>query len=57
MARGRTLVNDVLPLIEHDLDAELDAYAAGRLDAMRERYARYIARERARRRDSSSPQG
>lgn len=55
MARGRTLVNDVLPLLEHDLDAELDAYAAGRLDAMRERYAGYIARERARRRDSSPP--
>jgi hypothetical protein len=49
MARGRTLVNDVLPLLERELHPELDAYAAERLDAMRERYAGYIARERARR--------
>jgi hypothetical protein len=48
MARGRTLVNDVLPLLEADLHPDLDAYAAERLDAMCSRYAAYIARERAR---------
>ena len=49
MARGRTLVKDVLPLLERELHPELDAYAAARLETMRERYAGYIARERARR--------
>jgi hypothetical protein len=48
MARGATLVNDLLPLLEQDLQPELDAYAAGRLEAMRERYAAYIQRERSR---------
>jgi hypothetical protein len=48
MARGATLVNDLLPLLEQDLQPELDAYAAGRLEAMRERYAAYISRERGR---------
>jgi hypothetical protein len=46
MARGKTLVNEVLPLLEAGLNPELDAYAAERLDAMRSRYAAYIARER-----------
>ena len=49
MARGQTLVKDVLPLLERELHPELDAYAAERLKTMRERYAGYIARERARR--------
>ncbi len=48
MARGRVLVRDVLPLLEQELHAGLDGYAAGRLQKMRERYAPYIARERAR---------
>jgi hypothetical protein len=51
MARGRTLVCDILPLLEEDLGPELDAYAAGRLQAMRDRYAGYIERERSRSRD------
>ncbi len=48
MARGRTLVREVLPVLEAELHAELDAYAAERLNLMRERYAGYIERERAR---------
>jgi hypothetical protein len=48
MARGATLVHDLLPLLEQDLQPELDAYAAGRLEAMRKRYEPYIQRERAR---------
>jgi hypothetical protein len=48
MARGRTLVHDVLPLLEQELDVELDGYASHRLALMRERYAGYIERERAR---------
>jgi hypothetical protein len=48
MARGAALVNDVLPVLESELDAQLDGYAAARLDQMRERYGPYIARERAR---------
>lgn len=48
MIRGRVLVRDVLPLLESVLQPELDGHAAGRLAQMRERYADYIARERAR---------
>jgi hypothetical protein len=48
MARGPALVNDVLPVVESELDAELDGYAAERFERMCERYADYIARERAR---------
>ena len=48
MARGRTLVNDVLPVLEDDLRPELDAHAAERFEAMLERYSAYISRERAR---------
>jgi hypothetical protein len=48
MARGRALVHEVLPLLEQELHPELDGYAAERFDAMRERYAAFIARERAR---------
>jgi hypothetical protein len=48
MARGRTLVRDVLPLLESEVHAELDGYAAERLRNMCERYAGFIARERAR---------
>lgn len=46
--RGRPLVEELLPLVERDLTPEVDAYAAGRLAAMSERYADYIARTRAR---------
>ena len=46
MARGAALVEDVLPLLERHLSASLDAYAAARLDEMRERYSDYIARVR-----------
>ena len=42
MARGRALVQDVLPVLE---DAgEIDAHAKARLALMRERYAETIAR-------------
>lgn len=47
MARGKTLVRDVLPLLEQHLDDALDAHAAARLRKMSERYAGFIARERA----------
>ncbi len=50
MARGRTLVSELLPLLEAELDDTLDAYAAERLEQMRHRYAGYIERERARER-------
>jgi hypothetical protein len=48
MARGSTLVNDVLPLIEQELRPDLDGHAAVRFATMCERYAGYIQRERAR---------
>ena len=48
MARGTVLVRDVLPLLEAELHPGLDAHAAQRLESMRQRYAAYIARERAR---------
>jgi len=47
MARGVALVEDVLPVLEDAVLPELDSYAAGRLNEMRERYADYIARIRA----------
>ena len=52
MARGRVLVEDVLPLLESDLGPELDGHASERLDEMRQRYAGYITRERARSADA-----
>jgi hypothetical protein len=48
MARGTTLVRDVLPLLDQSAIAELDGHAAERLQTMVDRYATYIARERAR---------
>ena len=48
MVRGRPLVNDLLPVLERDLHAELDGHASARLADMRERYAGYIARSAAR---------
>ena len=47
MARGRTLVRDVLPVLEGALGADLDGHAAERLDQMCRRYGAYIERERA----------
>lgn len=49
MVRGRALVDELLPLLEPSLVAELDGHAAARLEAMLTRYAGYIARERTRR--------
>ena len=46
MARGVSLVEDVLPVLEDGVRADLDEYAAGRLAEMCERYAGYIARIR-----------
>lgn len=48
MARGRALVEDVLPVLEQGLTPELDGYASERLAQMLERYASYIARVQAR---------
>jgi hypothetical protein len=44
MARGRALVQDVLPVLEDAGFAQLDGHAAERLARMRERYADYIGR-------------
>ena len=49
MARGRALVQDVLPILEADLRPELDAHAFTRFRSMCERYAAAIDRERLRR--------
>ena len=48
MARGTTLVRDVLPLLDGVLDERIDAHAAQRLRDMCDRYASYIERERER---------
>ena len=48
MARGSVLVRDILPLLEHHLDPDLDGHAADRLVQMCDRYATFIERERAR---------
>jgi hypothetical protein len=48
MARGRALVEDLLPLLEEELKPELDAYIAGRFAEMRSRYASFIEREQSR---------
>jgi len=48
MARGDTLVEDVLPVVESLLTDEIDGHAARRLRAMREDYADFFARQRAR---------
>jgi hypothetical protein len=46
MARGRALVEDVLPILEEALQDDIDAHAAARLAEMRSRYGAYIQRER-----------
>ncbi len=48
MARGRALVEDVLPLLETGLLAERDGHSAERFQAMCDRYASVIERERER---------
>ena len=48
MARGRALVEDVLPVLDGALADEIDGHAAARYAAMQERYADYIVRARAR---------
>jgi hypothetical protein len=48
MARGPALVHHVLPVLEAELGSQLDGHAAARLEEMRQRYAAYIERERAR---------
>ena len=48
MARGRALVEDVLPVLEPAITPDLDGHAAARLDAMREKYADFIAAIRSR---------
>jgi hypothetical protein len=48
MARGRALVEDVLPLLEERLVEGLDAHAYARFQDMVDRYSAFIARERAR---------
>ena len=48
MARGAALVEDVLPVLERGITPELDAHAYERLEAMRAKYADYIAGVRAR---------
>jgi hypothetical protein len=47
MARGGALVDDVLPILERSLKAQVDGHAAARLASMVERYADYIDRMRA----------
>jgi len=44
MARGRALVEDVLPVLDGVVVAELDEPAAARIAEMRQRYAEFIAR-------------
>ncbi len=44
MARGRALVQDVLPVLDDAGFSELDDHAAERLARMRERYGDYIRR-------------
>jgi hypothetical protein len=46
MVRGRTLVRDLLPLLEEEIQPGLDGYATERFRAMCSRYAAAIERER-----------
>jgi hypothetical protein len=47
MARGKSLVRDVLPVLEAALEPGIDAHSAQRFDQMRKRYSAYIERVRA----------
>jgi hypothetical protein len=44
MARGQALVEDVLPVLESAVSADVDGYAFARLAEMRAKYADFIAR-------------
>jgi hypothetical protein len=44
MARGRALAEEVLPIVEEWLTADLDGYAMARFDEMRNRYPEFFAR-------------
>jgi hypothetical protein len=46
MARGRVLVEDLLPILEAALGPHIDNHAAQRFSEMCERYSGYIERER-----------
>jgi hypothetical protein len=48
MARGAALVHNVLPLLEAEVNDELDGYTAERFRTMCSKYASFIERERAR---------
>ncbi len=48
MARGTSLVRDVLPLLDGVLDERVDGHAAQRLEAMCQTYSAFIERERGR---------
>jgi hypothetical protein len=48
MARGRVLVEELLPILERELRPELDGHASARFDTMCDRYRAVIERERAR---------
>jgi hypothetical protein len=48
MARGRALVQDVLPVLEAVDLTQLDGHGAARFEEMRGAYAVFIERERAR---------
>jgi hypothetical protein len=48
MARGRALVEDVLPVLEGVVTRDLDVPASERLEDMAAKYADYIARVRSR---------
>lgn len=53
MARGRALVQDLLPILEEELRPERDARSAERFRMMCDRYADVIERDRRRLADGS----
>ena len=44
MARGATLAEDVLPLVQAVLSDEIDSHVAGRVREMRQKYADFFGR-------------
>lgn len=57
MARGRALVEDLLPVLEAEDLADLDGHAAERFHAMCDNYASFIERERRRREAGADQNG